>query len=68
LHNENAQLRKQANQARAAFAHKSQLKSQLIEERNAALAEMDRLLKLVQGYERGRFMRFMRWLKQARKP
>jgi hypothetical protein len=68
LHNENAQLRKQANQARDALAHKSQLKSLLIEERNAALAEMDRLLKLVQGYERGRFMRFMRWLKQARKP
>ena len=63
LQRENAQLRKQANDARSTrevLAHKAQL----IEERNGALAEMDRLLTLVKAYEQGRFMRFMRWLKR----
>ena len=60
LQRENVQLRKQANHAREALTHKAQL----IEERNGALAEMDRLLSLVKAYERGRFMRFMRWLKR----
>ena len=63
LQNENAQLRQQASRAHEALTHKSQL----IAERNAALAEMARLLDLVHRYEGGRFMRFMRWAKGLRK-
>ena len=62
LQRENAQLRKQANHARDALTHKAHL----IEERNGALAEMARLLSLVKAYERGRFMRLMRWVKGLR--
>ncbi len=40
----------------------SELLPQMVQER----AEIERLRMLVSAYERGRFMRFMRWLHQIR--
>ena len=41
--------------------------SQLEEELERKQSEIEQLRALVQGYERGRFIRLMRWIKQGRK-
>ena len=60
LQNENAQLRKQAGLRRVNLEHTERTQA----ERDRTLAEVQRLRTVVQHYEQGKFMRFMRWLKE----